>query len=191
MNKLTLALGCLVLIQLASCATAPEPAPQPKPAPAPAPVSLPAPPPAQRQVAPAPVPAPVAAPKPCDAAVILQNEEVFPFMLASLTQAAKARLDRDVIGRLATCSRIDAVVIEGHTDRMGSQQYNQKLSERRAESVKAYLVSKGTDGDKIQTLGMGKTVPAKFCPDIKGRSELIACLAPNRRAIVSIKGPGR
>ena len=189
MNKLTLALGCLVLIQLASCATAPEPAPQPRPAPAP--VSLPAPPPAQRQVAPAPVPAPVAAPKPCDAAVILQNEEVFPFMLASLTQAAKARLDRDVIGRLATCSRIDAVVIEGHTDRMGSQQYNQKLSERRAESVKAYLVSKGTDGDKIQTLGMGKTVPAKFCPDIKGRSELIACLAPNRRAIVSIKGPGR
>ena len=189
MNKLTLALGCLVLIQLASCATAPEPAPQPRPAPAP--VSLPAPPPAQRQVAPAPVPAPVAAPKPCDAAVILQNEEVFPFMLASLTQAAKGRLDRDVIGRLATCSRIDAVVIEGHTDRMGSQQYNQKLSERRAESVKAYLASKGVDRNKVETLGMGKTVPAKFCPDIKGRSELIACLAPNRRAIVSIKGPGR
>src|SRR5260221_12413639 len=88
MNKLTLALGCLVLIQLASCATAPEPAPQPKPAPAPAPVSLPAPPPAQRQVAPAPVPAPAAAPKPCDAAVVLQNGEVFPFMLASLQQAA-------------------------------------------------------------------------------------------------------
>jgi OOP family OmpA-OmpF porin len=123
--------------------------------------------------------------------VILQNEEVFPFMLASLTPAAKARLDRDVVARLATCSRIDAVVIEGHTDRMGSQQYNQKLSERRAESVKAYLATKGVERDKIETLGMGKTVPAKFCPGIKGRSELIACLAPNRRAIVSIKGPGR
>src|SRR5258708_3941895 len=50
---------------------------------------------------------------------------------------------------------------------------------------------KGSDEDKIETLGRGKTVAAKFCPDIKGRSQLIACLAPNRRAIVSIKGPGR
>ncbi len=193
MKNLKLAIGSAVLGLLASCATAPEPAPQPRPAPAP--VSLPAPPPVQRQVTPPPppppAPAPVAAPKRCDAAVTLQNEEVFPFMLASLTPAAKARLDRDVVAKLATCARVEAVVIEGHTDRMGSHQYNQKLSERRAESVKTYLVSKGTDSDRIETLDMGKTVPAKFCPDIKGRSELIACLAPNRRAIVSIKGPGR
>ena len=187
MNKLTLAFGSAVL--LASCATAPEQAPQPRPAPAPAPLSLPVAPPAQRQAAPAPAPAP--APKRCDATVTFQNEEVFAFMKSQLTQAAKARLDRDVIAKLVTCAQVEAVVIEGHTDRMGSHKYNQKLSERRAESVKAHLVSKGTDGDKIETLGMGKTVPAKFCPDIKGRSELIACLAPNRRAIVSIKGPGR
>jgi OOP family OmpA-OmpF porin len=187
--KLALAVGSAALILLASCASAPEPAPQPQAAPAPAPVSLPVPPPAQRPAAPAPAPA--AAPKPCDATVTFQNEEVFPFMKSELTPAAKARLDRDVIGRLAACSRVDAVVIEGHTDRLGSHQYNQKLSERRAESVKAHLVSKGVDRNKIETLGMGKTVPAKFCPDIKGRSELIACLAPNRRAIVSIKGPGR
>ena len=187
MNKLTLAVGSAVL--LASCATAPEPAPPPQAAPAPAPLSLPVPPPLQRQVAPAP--APVAVPKRCDATVTFQNEEVFAFTKSELTQAAKARLDRDVIAKLVTCSQIEAVVIEGHTDRLGSHQYNQKLSERRAESVKGYLVGKGTDGDKVETLGMGKTVPAKFCPDIKGRSELIACLAPNRRAIVSIKGPGR
>jgi OOP family OmpA-OmpF porin len=186
-NKLTLAVGSAVL--LASCATVPEPAPQP--APAPAPLSLPVAPPAQRQVVPAPAPAPVAVPKRCDATVTFQNEEVFAFTKSELTPAAKARLDRDVIAKLMTCSQVEAVVIEGHTDRMGSHRYNQKLSERRAESVKAHLVSKGTDSDKIETLGMGKTVPAKFCPDIKGRSELIACLAPNRRAIVSIKGPGR
>jgi OOP family OmpA-OmpF porin len=196
-NKLALAVGSAVSILLAACASTPEPAPQPliAPAPKPAPVSLPVPPPVQRQAAPAPAPAPTpappAAPKPCDATVTFQNEEVFPFMLNVLTPAAKSRLDRDVIAKLATCSRIDAVVIEGHTDRLGSHRYNQKLSERRAESVKAYLVSKGTDKDKVETLGMGKTVPAKFCPNIKGRSELIACLAPNRRAIVSIKGPGR
>ena len=189
MNKLKLAIGSAAAILLASCASAPEPAPQPSPAPAP--VSVPVPPPVQVAPPPPPPPPPAPVAARCDAAVTFQNEEVFPFMLASLTPAAKARLDRDVVAKLATCARVEAVVVEGHTDRLGSHKYNQKLSERRAESVKAYLASKGTDADKIETLGMGKTVPAKFCPGIKGRSELIACLAPNRRAIVSIKGPGR
>ena len=191
MNKLKLAIGSAAVILLASCASAPEPAPQPRPAPAP--VSVPAPPPVQvaPPPPPPPAPAPAAAARRCDAAVTFQNEEVFAFMKSDLTQAARARLDRDVVAKLASCASVEAVVVEGHTDRMGSHKYNQKLSERRAESVKAYLVSKGTDADRIETLGMGKTVPAKFCPDIKGRSELIACLAPNRRAIVSIKGPGR
>ena len=63
--------------------------------------------------------------------------------------------------------------------------------ERRADSVRAYLVSKGAERSRIETIGMGKTVPAKFCPDIKNRKELIACLAPNRRAIIAVKGPAR
>src|SRR6266568_3350355 len=187
LKNLKLAVGSSVLCLLASCATAPEPAPQPQPAP----VSLPVLPPARPEVAPPPQPAPAPVAARCDAAVTFQNEEVFAFTKSELTQAARARLDRDVVAKLASCARVEAVVIEVHTDRLGSHQYNQKLSERRAESVKAYLVGKGTDPDKIETLGMGKTVPAKFCPDLKGRSELIACLAPNRRAIVSIKGPGR
>ncbi|HYU69579.1 MAG TPA: OmpA family protein [Burkholderiales bacterium] len=186
MRKPTLAVGIAALSLLAACATAPAPQPQPAAAPAP---------PVQPQVTPPPppppAPAPAAAPRRCDAAVTFQNEEVFAFTKSDLTPAAKARLDRDVLAKLATCARIEAVVVEGHTDRLGSHQYNQKLSERRAESVKAYLVGKGTDADKIETLGMGKTVPAKFCPDINKRAELIACLAPNRRAIVAIKGPGR
>ena len=189
MNKLKLAVGSALISLLASCATAPEPAPQPQPAPAPAPA------PVQRQVTPPPppppAPSPVAAPKRCDAAVTFQNRETFAFDRFALTQAAKERVDGDVIGRLASCAGVDAVVVEGHADRIGSQQYNQKLSERRADSVKAYLVSKGTQPAKIETIGMGKTVPAKFCPDIKKRAELIDCLAPNRRAIISIKGPAR
>jgi len=185
LDKLKFAIASSVLCLLASCATAPEPQP--------APLSLPVPPPAQREVAPPPAPQPAAAPVAarCDAAVTFQNEEVFAFMKSELTQAAKARLDRDVVARLASCARVEAVVIEVHTDRLGNPQYNQKLSERRAESVRAYLVGQGVDPDRIETLGMGKTVPAKFCPDIRKRAELIACLAPNRRAIVSIKGPGR
>ena len=178
LKNLKLAIGSSVLCLLASCATAPEPAPQPQPAP----VSLPVPPPA---------PAPLAAPKRCDATLAFQKDETFPFDRYALTEAAKARLDRDVIGKLADCSSVEAVVVEGHADRIGSQQYNQKLSERRADSVKSYLVGKGADRNGIETIGMGKTVPAKFCPDTNKRSELIACLAPNRRAIVSIKGPAR
>src|SRR6266480_7857658 len=187
LKNLKLAIGSSVLCLLASCATAPEPAPQPQPAP----LSLPVLPPARREVAPPPPPAPAPVAARCDAVVTFQNEEVFAFTKWELTQAAKARLDRDVVAKLATCARVEAVVIEVHTDRLGSHRYNQKLSERRAESVKTYLVGKGTDPDKIETLGMGKTVPAKFCPAINKRAELIACLAPNRRAIVSIKGPAR
>ena len=187
LKNLKLAVGSSVLCLLASCATAPEPAPQPQPAP----VSLPVLPPARPEVAPPPQPAPAPVAARCDAAVTFQNEEVFAFTKSELTQTAIARLDRDVVAKLATCARVEAVVIEVHTDRLGSPKYNQKLSERRAESVKAYLVSKGTDADRIETLGMGKTVPAKFCPAINKRADLIACLAPNRRAIVSIKGPGR
>ena len=185
MKRLSLAVGTAAVL-LAACASSPEPAPAP--APAPAPQAPPAPPPPPKPAAAAPAPA---APKRCDAAVTFQKDETFAFDRYALTPAARSRLDQDVVGRLATCASIEAVVIEGHADRLGSQQYNQKLSERRADSVKAYLVSKGVDRDKVETIGMGKTVPAKFCPDIKDRRELIACLAPNRRAITSIKGVSR
>jgi OOP family OmpA-OmpF porin len=164
----------------------------PKAAPAPAPAAAPA----------KPAPAPVAPPKPaaaapaaakrCDATVTLRNDEVFEFNKAVLTATAKTRLDSDIIAKLATCAKVEAVIIEGHTDRLGSQAYNQKLSEKRADAVKAYLVSKGANRDSIETIGMGKTVPAIFCgSEIKARKDLIACLAPSRRAIVTLKGPGR
>jgi OOP family OmpA-OmpF porin len=184
-HSLSVALGAAAVL-LAACASSPEPAP-----PAPAPQSLPVTPPAAPKPAPAPAAAAPAPPKRCDAGVTFQKDETFAFDRYVLTAAAKTRLDADVVGKLATCANIEAVVIEGHADRIGSQQYNQKLSERRADSVKAYLVSKGTDRDKIETIGMGKTVPAAFCPDSKDRKALIACLAPSRRAIISIKGAAK
>src|SRR5262249_3032524 len=182
-NNKTLAIGLAVFI--AACASSPEQAPAPSPAPAPR-QSLPVAPPPAAAAAPAP-----SAPRRCDASVTLQKDETFAFDRYVLTDAAKRRLDSDVIGKLGGCASVEAVVVEGHADRLGSQQYNQKLSERRAESVKAYLVGKGADRAKIETIGMGKTVPAKFCPDTKNRKELIACLAPNRRAIISLKGAAR
>jgi OOP family OmpA-OmpF porin len=85
--------------------------------------------------------------------------------------------------------------ISGYTDRIGSVQYNQKLSERRASAVKAYLVRQGADGAKIETTGYGKmyvgsTLPVASCSQ-KERKALIACLQPNRRAEIEVLGTGR
>lgn len=159
----------------------------PKPA-APAPAVVPPPPP---RAAPAPAPAPAAAPKRCDATVTLSNDETFAFNKAVLTKAAMVKLDKEVVARLPQCAKVDLLLVSGYTDRLGSQQYNQKLSERRANAVKAYLVKKGVDGSKIETMGMGKTLQIKSCPDGKNRKALIACLAPNRRAVVEIQGPAK
>jgi OmpA-OmpF porin, OOP family len=157
----------------------------PKPA-APAPV---APPPAPRAApAPAPAPAPAAAPKRCDATITLGTDETFEFDKAVLRKAAMAKLDQEVVAKLAQCATVELILVSGYTDRLGSQQYNQKLSEKRANAVKAYLVKKGVDASKIDTMGMGKTLQIKSCPDGKNRKALIACLAPNRRAVVEIKG---
>lgn len=174
----------------------PKPAAAPAPQPAPPVAAQPAPAPAPAVPVPAPKPAaaaPVAPPKPkrCDATVTLQSDQTFGFNSAALTAAARGRIDSDVLPRLQNCSSLDLVLVSGHTDRIGSQQYNQKLSERRAEIVKQYLVSKGIPAAKIDTIGMGKTVPAKFCPDSRNQKEVIACLAPNRRVEIEIKGPGK
>ena len=179
-------------LAVAACDPDLVPRPAPKPATKPAAPAAKPKPAAKPAAKPKPGAKPAAAaPKRCDATVTLQSDQLFAFNKADLTAAAKSRLDKDVLGKLLSCRTVEAVVIEAHTDRLGSQQYNQKLSEKRAESVKRYLVSKGVAAGKIETIGMGKTVPAKFCPDTKNRKELIACLAPSRRAIVSIKGPAK
>ena len=108
-----------------------------------------------------------------------------------LTSDAKAKLDNEVVSRAKDFQSVALVHVDGHADRLGSPQYNQKLSEKRADAVRAYLVSKGFDASKIETLGSGKTNPVKSCPDQKDRKSLIECLAPNRRVVVEVKGAPR
>jgi len=83
------------------------------------------------------------------------------------------------------------VIITGHADRLGSQSYNQKLSEKRASAVQAYLAGKGLKAEHIETMGAGKTQPIKSCDDKLGRKKLIECLAPNRRVTIDVKGPAK
>ena len=113
------------------------------------------------------------------------------FNKAVLSPIAKKNLDDIISSKLATCAEVKSIIITGHTDRLGTQSYNQKLSEKRAEAVQTYLVSKGIKADLIDTMGAGKTQPIKGCDDKLGRKKLIECLAPNRRVTVDVKGPAK
>lgn len=139
--------------------------------------------------APTPAPAPVVAapPKRCDFAVTLSSDQTFNFNQAAMNNAAKKRIDEEVLSKLGNCGKIDLVLVTGHTDRLGSHQYNQKLSEKRADAVSAYLKSKGVTAE-VDTLGAGKTQSIKACDDKLPRKQLIECLSPNRRVVIEVRG---
>ncbi len=144
-------------------------------APPPPPVAKPAPPP------------PAPAPPPQVQKISLDSKALFDFDKAVLKPEGKAAIDNQVVGKLAQVQKLEVVLVTGYTDRLGSEAYNQKLSERRADAVRDYLVSKGVDKAKIETLGLGEKQPVVQC-DQKNRQELIACLQPNRRVEVEAKG---
>ena len=181
---------------IGACATEPEkpaptPAPVAKPAPAPQPQAVPAPPPPKPQPAPVAKPEPKPEPPKKPAVVNLASTELFEFNKAVLTPEARAKLDSEVVAKLGELKDVRYIIVNGHADRLGSPQYNQKLSEKRADAVRAYLVSKGVDANKVETLGFGKTLPVKACPDQKERKAVIECLAPNRRVVVEVQGTPR
>jgi OOP family OmpA-OmpF porin len=122
--------------------------------------------------------------------ITLSAKSLFDFDKAILTPAGRQAIDAEVMAKLGEFARISSVIVSGHADRLGSAQFNQKLSERRADAVKAHLVSKGLSPDQIETFGYGKTqpVPGVSCPDALKRAQLIECLAPNRRVTVEVKG---
>ncbi|MBX3666128.1 MAG: OmpA family protein [Burkholderiales bacterium] len=118
------------------------------------------------------------------------------FNKAEMTADNKADLDK-FLGALQKPTKaraavqFGAVVVTGHTDRIGGLKYNMKLSERRAVVVKDYIVSKGVDSKLIFWEGKGPKQPipvTKFCDNKMKRKQLIECLAPNRRVTVEVVG---
>lgn len=103
--------------------------------------------------------------------------------------AGKAQLD-ELARELQNYQKLTALRIIGHTDRLGSQAYNKGLSERRAETVRRYLVARGVPAGIMSARGVGKTQQIKECPNGMPRADLIACLQPNRRVVVEIEGVG-
>ena len=121
--------------------------------------------------------------------ITLASKALFDFDKAVLKPEGMKAIDTEIIAKLKDVQKLELVLVTGHTDPIGTQAYNQKLSERRADAVRNYLVSKGVAKDKIETLGMGKTqpVPGVVCNQ-KNMKELIACFAPDRRVEVEVKG---
>lgn len=156
----TAAVGCDGAI-VAQAAAAPAPAPAATPAaPAAAPV--------------APVPQPPAATK-----VTYAADAFFDFDKSVLKPEGRAKLD-DLVGKIKDIN-LEVIIAVGHTDSVGSDAYNQRLSVRRSEAVKAYLVSKGVERNRVYTEGKGEKQPVADNKTAEGR-------AKNRRVEIEVVG---
>jgi OOP family OmpA-OmpF porin len=127
---------------------------------------------------PPPAPVPPPPPAPVMKKYTLSASELFGFNSAKLGPN-QPKLD-EVASTMAANSDIASVTIVGYTDRIGSKTYNQKLSEERANAVKAYLERKGVAANRLTAVGKGEADPVVECND-KKRPALIKCLEPNRR----------
>jgi OmpA-OmpF porin, OOP family len=155
---------------IAACASqAPAPAPAPAPARAPAP---------EPQAAPAPA-APAPAPKPVVEKATMQSDALFDFDKSAIRPDARARLD-DLVARAKGVS-LEVIIVVGHTDSVGSDAYNMKLSQRRAASVKDYLVKHGVPANRVYTEGKGERSPIADNRTREGRQK-------NRRAEIEMAG---
>ena len=139
-------------------------------------------------VAPAPAPAP--APSVETKHFTLKSDVLFNFNKSSLKAEGQQALDQ-LYTQLSNMDPKDgSAVVLGYTDRIGSDAYNQQLSEKRAQSVVDYLVAKGIPADKISARGMGESNPVtgNTCDNVKGRQALIDCLGPDRRVEIEVQG---
>ena len=142
---------------------------------------------------PPPAPAPVAAvqPEPKQQVVIqkitLSTDVLFEFGKAELKDAGKQKLEE--FASQVKGAKIDEIVVIGHADRIGSQSYNEKLSEARAQSVKEYLAERGAQTNVISAQGKGESAPVTGdqCKKMTGK-KLIECLQPDRRVEIEVLG---
>jgi len=162
---------------LAGCDGAPAtmaaPAPMPAPAPAGPPMAAPAPAPAAAPVAPAVIAAPTSE------KVTFAADAFFDFDKSVLKPEGRAKLD-DLTSKMSGLN-LEVIIAVGHTDSVGSDSYNQRLSIRRSEAVKAYLVSKGVEKNRVYTEGKGEKQPVADNKTSEGR-------AKNRRVEIEVVG---
>ena len=154
--------------------------------------------PVAKLVEPAPVTRPVAvaavtpaaspAPMPVAQKVTIDADTLFDFDKAVLRPAGRATLD-DFVARMKGINP-EVIMAFGHADRLGSERYNQHLSEERVGAVKAYLVSLGVAPNRMHTEGKGESQPVTKAGECVGgtSAKLIACLQPDRRVDIEVVG---
>jgi OmpA-OmpF porin, OOP family len=118
----------------------------------------------------------------------LDADTLFDFDKATLRPAGRDTLDT-FMGQLKDITP-ETIMAIGHADRIGTDRYNQHLSEQRVATVKAYMVSKGVDANRIYTEGKGETQPVTKAGDCAGpkSAKVIACLQPDRRVDIEVIG---
>ena len=143
----------------------------------------------------APAPAPVVAAAPAPVVIekiTLSTDVLFPFNKAELLPGGEQKLDE--LARSAQGANVEKVVLIGHADRIGSEDYNQELSEKRVQAVADYLAQKGVDRNRLQVEAKGESQPitgaecAKMGPESNKNQKLIACLQPDRRVEAELLG---
>lgn len=124
--------------------------------------------------------------------VTIQAEALFDFDKAILRAEGKKTLDEEVVAKMKAHPEVELLLVTGHADRIGSDKYNQKLSDKRAAAVKDYLVSQGVEDKRIEAVGKGESEPVVDCKNVKGpelgkNKNLVECLQPNRRVVAEVK----
>ena len=159
---------------VAAAVPAPAPEPMVQPAPAPVPLAQPEP------------------PRPVIQKLTLSTDVLFDFGKAELKDSGKARLDQ--LANEIKDADVDEILAVGHADRIASDDYNQKLSEARAQAVKDYLTEKGAKSNTITAQGKGESQPVtgedckKLGAERSANKKLVACLQPDRRVEIEVLG---
>lgn len=133
-------------------------------------------------------PAVAVPPKPAGGKVTLDASTLFDFNKAVLRPAGREALD-EFLDKVKGIEP-EVIIAIGHADRFGSDQYNQRLSEQRADAVKAYLVGKGIEPNRVYREGKGESQPITKAGECQGAksAKVIACLQPDRRVEVEVVG---
>jgi OOP family OmpA-OmpF porin len=124
--------------------------------------------------------------KPAFEKITLAAEVLFAFDKDALKDEGKQILDVEVIEKMKAHPEVELVLITGHTDRIGDDKYNQRLSDRRANQVKQYIASQGVAESRLHAVGKGEKEPVVDCKGVYGK-KAIECLQPNRRVVVEVE----
>jgi OOP family OmpA-OmpF porin len=136
---------------------------------------------------------PVAVPEePVPVVITLRSDTLFEFDESIIRTEERKNLDDEVVHKTKEHPQIKLLLVTGHADRIGTEKYNQQLSQRRAYVVKEYLVEQGIEAARIETVAKGESEPVVSCDEVKGpvsgkNTKLVECLEPNRRVVVEIK----